>query len=174
VFTSAIIIWSVRLFTNSIEQCHSWKANRYSINPEIPRKLWNPKVHYRIQNSPPRVPNLSQKSPVHVSHPTFWRRVLILSSHLPLCLLSGLLLSRFPNKIFYATIFPTVRATCPDHLIPLDMLNWIKFGEDYRPSSSSLCSLPHSPVTSTSQIFSSAPYSRVTSVYVPPFIRTSR
>jgi hypothetical protein len=40
-------------------------------------------------------------------------------------------------------------------------------GEEYRGFSSSVCSLLLSPVTS-SQIFSSAPYSQTLSAYVPP------
>jgi hypothetical protein len=46
--------------TYSMEQCPSWKANRFSASQKFLRILWNPMVHYRTHKCAPPVPVLIQ------------------------------------------------------------------------------------------------------------------
>ena len=125
-----------------MQQSPSWKANRLSASQEIPRILCNPKVHYRIHKCPPPVPILSQLDPAHSSpQPTFWRSILILSSHLSLVLPCGLFPSVFATKTLNTPLLSTVRTICPIHLTLLDIITRRTLGEQYRSFSSILCRL---------------------------------
>ena len=56
----------VYLLTYSMVQSPSREANWFAASQEIPRILWNPKVHYRTHKRPPSVPILGQPIPVHI------------------------------------------------------------------------------------------------------------
>ena len=80
----------ISLLTYSMKHSYSWETNRFSASQEIPRILWNPKVHHRVYNSLPPVLILSQINPVYALHPSAWRSILILSSQRRLVFPTGL------------------------------------------------------------------------------------
>ena len=77
--------------------------------------------------------------------------ILILSFHLCLGLPSGLFPLCFTTKTLYASLLSITLATCPAHLVPIDLITRIIFDKESRPQSYPLCSLFHSLVTLTFQ-----------------------
>jgi len=80
-------------------------------------------------------------------HPTPRRSILIFAAHLRLGLPSGLFPSGLPTKTLYAPLLSSICASYLAHLIILDLITRMIFGDEYRVQSSLLCSLLQSPVT---------------------------
>ena len=132
-----------------MEQRLSWEANRFQLVKKFPAFYGTRRFITAFTSA--RHLSLSWANSIHSipPHPTSWRSILILSSHLRLGLPSSLFPSGFPTKTLYKPLLSPIRATCPVHLILLDFITRKIFGEEYRSLSFSLCSFLYSTVTSS-------------------------
>jgi hypothetical protein len=60
----------------------SSEAVNCAATQELPTILWDPKVHYRVHNSPPLVSILSQIDPVH-TNPSYLSKIYFNIVHSP-------------------------------------------------------------------------------------------
>jgi len=114
-----------------MEHSTSSEADRFSANRESPRNVWNRKVHHRVNKCPRPViyPETDQSSPCPPSHFLKIHRnnILPLTPRSPKWSLS----LRFSHQkpVSTSSLLP-ICVLCPAHLILLDLITQIIFGEE--------------------------------------------
>jgi hypothetical protein len=99
--------------TNFMEQSPSWEANSCTASQDIPCLLWKPKVHYRVENSQPLAPILSQMHAVHTFPPYFPKIHSNIVLHFMLRSSKRSPTFGFLTKILYAIFIFTMRLHAP-------------------------------------------------------------
>ena len=139
-----------------MEQSPSWKANSSSCSQEIPRILWNPKIHYCFHKPPPPDPIARQIIPAHPSS----SQILIIHFNIFLPFSPGsfkcALSIRSPHQnTMHLSCLPMYHMPCQSFFLFYHPKNiwWVHIIKPL------VCSLLHSPVTSSllNPVSSSAP-----------------
>jgi hypothetical protein len=149
VFNGSYIV-RVPSLSYSMEHSHSLEGSQsLHLFKKFPAFLRNPKFLYSTYKCPPPVPIVSKLYPLYTTPCFSPNSIIILSSHLRLCLISGL----FPTGSFTNYLCTPLSyrrsTTLPNHLIILYFITRTILGKEYSSFSSSVCNFLHSAITST-------------------------
>jgi hypothetical protein len=124
-------------------------TNSHWASQEIPRLLWNTKVHYSVQKSPPLISKGQGQTHQVYTFPSYFPKI-----HSSIIFLSTTRSSewslsfRFSDQNF-AFLILQIRTTGATYHIVFYFITLIVFGEACKSQGSSSCSLLQSPATSS-------------------------
>ena len=155
-----------------MEQSPSLEANSFWAS-QGNTQFMEPQDQYHILNFPLPVPFLSQIDTVHAPQSTSWKSTLILSfteAWFSKCSISV----RFPpNTTLYTRFLFSIHAVWPTQFILLiwSTEQYLVMNIDHKAPHYIVCSPHVLPRPSWTQMSSSAPYSRISSAYIPPSMK---
>ena len=100
----------------------SWEANIFSVSQEIPRIVMKLVFHYSVRNSPPFVPPSWHYSIPRPNVPFSCRSIVISPFRLSFGPQNWLFNQDFSTKILSVSLWSSTHATCPVHLVFLDLI----------------------------------------------------
>ena len=105
------------------QQNPTWQTNCSSVSRECLHLLWSSKVHYHIDKSLPLFTVLSQINPVHTLLSYFFNIPFHISFP-SVCWFSkwSLFSTFFHQNHVHISFFSLLHATCPTHIISLDLV----------------------------------------------------
>ena len=110
---------------NCTEQSPSCKANISSANEEIPRNLWSQVFHYRVHQSHPLVPIVSQINPIHNLQSYSFK--LHFNIILPSVTSNSSHLVYVPKRCIHFFLSLCLPHSPFPHLIPLDLISKLHY-----------------------------------------------
>jgi hypothetical protein len=130
-----------------MEQSPCWGANSFSASQKNSLHILQPTVSFPFHNSPPIHITQRQTKPHHALPHYYYKIHFIILSPMPRSSKWSLSF-RFFQQTPYAFLVSLTHTTRFTHLVLLDIITQMMFGEQYKSWNSLLCSPLQSPVTS--------------------------